>query len=301
MQAIAPLVVSDANLTSSNIPENDHPQWSSLTTYALGDRVISLVTHKIYESAANSNTGNDPTVDDGTFWIEVSATNRYKAFDGKLSDPATQADSIEYVINTGSNIINSMALFRLFADTARVVVEDNASNVVYDETYTLLDNSSVIDWYTYFFEPTSERLEQLLINDIPFYTNATITITLENIGSTVEAGQVVLGQLTSLGRTAYGTEIGIEDFSRKDRDVFGNAIIIERAFAQTADYEVEIDTKDARRVQKFLAKYRTTPLVWIGQEDDAYGLIVYGFYTQFSINLATPSISYTTIEVEGLT
>ena len=301
MQAIAPLVVSDANLTSSNIPENDHPQWSSLATYALGDRVISLVTHKIYESAANSNTGNDPATGNGTFWIEVSATNKYKAFDGKLSDPATQADSIEYVINTGSNIINSMALFRLFADTARVVVEDNASNVVYDETYTLLDNSSVIDWYTYFFEPTSERLEQLLINDIPFYTNATITITLENIGSTVEAGQVVLGQLTSLGRTAYGTEIGIEDFSRKDRDVFGNAIIIERAFAQTADYEVEIDTKDARRVQKFLAKYRTTPLVWIGQEDDAYGLIVYGFYTQFSINLATPSISYTTIEVEGLT
>jgi len=301
MKAIAPLEISDANLVSSNVPENDHAEWSSLTTYSLGDRVISTTTHKVYESAANSNTGNDPTTDDGNFWIEVSATNRYKAFDQKLSEPTTQSDSIEYVISTGSNIVNSLAFFRLFADTAQIVVKDNLSNVVYDQTYTLLDNSSVIDWYTYFFEPTSDRLEQLLINDIPFYSNAAIEITLENTGSTVEAGQIVMGQLTSLGRTAYGTEIGIEDFSRKDRDTFGNAIIIERAFAQTANYEVEIETQDARRVQRFLAKYRATPLVWIGQEDASYGLIVYGFYAQFSINLATPSISYTTIEVEGLT
>ena len=107
--------------------------------------------------------------------------------------------------------------------------------------------------------------------------------------------------MVNLGRTVYGTTVGIEDYSRKERDAFGNAIIIERAFAQKADYEVEITTQDTRRVQRFLSNYRATPVVWIGNQDTSYGLIVYGFYTQFSINLATPSISYTTLEVEGLT
>jgi hypothetical protein len=52
------------------------------TTYADGDRVIVTTGyHKIYESQQAANTGNDPTTDDGTWWLEVSSTNRWKMFD----------------------------------------------------------------------------------------------------------------------------------------------------------------------------------------------------------------------------
>jgi hypothetical protein len=52
------------------------------TTYADGDRVIVTTPniHKIYESQQAANTGNDPTTDDGTWWLEVSSTNRWKLF-----------------------------------------------------------------------------------------------------------------------------------------------------------------------------------------------------------------------------
>jgi hypothetical protein len=300
MQAIEPLTITDSILTSSTIPENDHAAWASGTTYSLGDRVIVVSVHKVYESAINSNTGNNPVTDDGTKWIEVGATNRWKAFDQKISDPATRADSIQYVFTTTSDIVNSLAFFGLKADTVQITMVVS-STTVYDETYQLLDTTNVVDWYTYFFEPATDKDEELLVVDLPSYSAAQITVNIVGTGSTVEVGQIVLGGLIFLGRTGYGTTIGIEDFSRKDRDTFGNSIIIERAFAQTADFEVEINTQDARRVQRFLSTYRATPIVWIGNQDPSYGLIVYGFYAQFSINLATPSVSYATLEVEGLT
>lgn len=303
MQAIEPLTITDSILTSSTIPEDDYAEWASGTTYSIGTRVIVVSVHRVYESASNSNIGNNPTTDDGTNWILVGATNRFKAFDQKIGDPATRADSIQYVFNTSGDIVNSLAFFALKADTVQITMEIGSAPTatVYDETYLLLDTTNIIDWYTYFFEPATDKDQELLVVDLPSYSTAQITVNIVDTGGTVEVGQIVLGNLVSLGRTGYGTTIGIEDFSRKERDTFGSAVIIERAFAQTADFEVEINTQDARRVQKFLSTYRATPIVWIGNQDPSYGLIVYGFYTQFSINLATPSISYTTLEVEGLT
>lgn len=301
MQAIEPLTITDSVLTSSTVPEDDYAAWSSGTTYSLGDRVIVVSVHKVYESAINSNTGNDPTTDDGTNWIEVGATNRWKAFDQKLSDPVQQANSISYTF-TVTSVVNSIAFFNLSADQVQVTfTPDGFGSPVYDKTFELLDTTNIVDWYTYFFEPTAIRDKELLISDLPTYSSAEITITITEASATVEVGQIVLGLLVTLGRTGYGTTVGIEDYSRKERDAFGNAVIIERAFAQKADYEVEITTQDTRRVQRFLSNYRATPVVWIGNQDPSYGLIVYGFYTQFSINLATPSTSYTTLEVEGLT
>lgn len=301
MQVIEPLTITNTLLTSSTVPENDYAEWSSTTTYSLGDNVIVIgTTHKVYESAIGSNLNNDPVADDGTNWIEVSATNRWKAFDQKISDPVSQANSIQYVITTTTDVVNSLAFFGLEADSVRVQVVNN-SVTVHDKTYTTQDTSNIIDWYTYFFEPADSKETEILITDLPNYPSATITITVTDTGNTVKIGQMVLGKLNNLGVTLYDTQIGIEDFSRKDRDTFGNPIIIERAFAQTADFEVRVTTLEARRIQRLLSNYRSTPIVWIGNTDTRYGLLIYGFYTEFSINLSTPSASYATIEVEGLT
>ncbi|MDC1523997.1 hypothetical protein N8468_04725 [Planktomarina temperata] len=301
MQAIEPLTITDSLFVSSNLTEDDYAAWSAGTTYALGNRVIVVSVHKVYESAANSNIGNDPTTDTtGTYWIEVGATNKWKAFDQHISDPATNPDTIQYVISSGTTVVNSLAFFGLSADTVQIQVVVSATEV-YNTTFPLLDTSTIVDWYTYFFEPASVKAQELLVVDLPAYTGATITVTITDTGQTVQVGQVVLGNLVALGRTGYGSSIGIEDYSRKERDTFGNPVIVERAFAQKANYEVSIPTVNARRVQKFLSDYRATPIVWIGNQDPTYGLIVYGFYTQFSINLSTYSTSYSTIEVEGLT
>ncbi|MFP3324922.1 hypothetical protein R0K05_17790, partial [Planococcus sp. SIMBA_160] len=67
---LSPMAVTEAELVATNVPEDDHPDWSATATYEAGARVISTVTHRIYESVIDSNTGQDPTLDDGSNWLE---------------------------------------------------------------------------------------------------------------------------------------------------------------------------------------------------------------------------------------
>ena len=301
MQIIKPVTVTNSILTSSNVTEDDYAEWASGTTYADGDKVIVIgTTHKVYESLVNSNLGNDPTTDDGTNWLELSATNRWKAFDQKISDPVTNLNSIQYVLSDPDSNITSVALFGLEGITANVTVADGATEV-YNQDISLTDNRNIVDWFTYFFEEQVQKDEAQWL-DIPPYLGSTITITVTaNTGETAELGQLVLGFLSDIGATTYGTSISIEDFSRKETDDFGNFIVVERAFAQLADFDVQFETQNARKIQRTLAGFRATPIVYIGSEDTAFGTTIYGFYRRFDLTLEGPSLSFGAIEVEGLT
>lgn len=300
MRIIKPVTITDSILTSSTVPENDYSVWASGTTYALEDRVISTSTHKVYESVQASNTGNDPTTDDGTWWLEVSATNRWKAFDQKITDQVSESNSIGYVLDPTDELVTAVAFFNLDASELQLQLETTSEGEYYNQTFDLIDNSYVIDWYTYFFEP-QRKLEELLIEDLPPYTSPTVTITISETGSTAEVGQIIIGRYLDLGATQYNTSVSIEDFSRKERDTFGNPIIVERAFAQRAEYDITVETNAVRRVQSILSDIRTTPVVWYaGPNTDKYGTTIYGYYRDFDINLSTPSLSYATIDVEGL-
>jgi hypothetical protein len=301
MDIIRPIVVTDAVLDSSNVPENDYAVWLSGTTYSVGDRVIVISTHSVYESLVSSNLGNDPTTDDGTKWLRLGATNRWKAFDQKISDPVTQVDSIEYTLTPANSTPTAVALFGLKGVTATVVVTDDTEGEVYNETKSLLDTLDVIDWYSYFFEEIS-YVSTMLFTGIPPYFGSTVDVTVtEATGETAQLGQLVFGFLVDLGLTTYGTAISIQDFSRKETDAFGNFIVVERAFSNLVDFDVRLPTQTAGRVRRILAEYRATPIVYIGNEDSSYGTIAYGFYRNFDITLDTPSYSFAAIEVEGLT
>lgn len=301
MDVLLPVTVTDSVLTSSTVPENDYAQWSAATTYAIGNRVIVISTHKVYESLINSNLNNSPVTDDGTRWLEVSATNRWKAFDQKINEKVTQANSVGYVFNPTGELITSVAFFGLNAATLTLSLSTPSAGTYFNETYSLIDNSYIVDWYTYFFEP-NRQLEELLVTDIPPYTSPTITVTVAEAGGTVEVGQIVFGRSVNLGFARYGTNVSIEDYSRKERDTFGNPIIIQRAFSQRAEFDFALSTEAVRRVQSILSNIRTTPVVWnLGENTSQYGTTIYGFYKDFSITLSTPSLSYGTLEVEGLT
>ena len=415
MQIIKPVTVTNSILTSSNVTEDDYAEWDVATTYADGDNVIVIgTTHKVYESLVGSNLGNDPTTDDGTNWLEISATNRWKAFDRKISDPVTNLESIEYQLNDTGSSVTSVALFGLKGVTANVTVTDadlvdttyavtvatgtrydgstgdvfvfdassrpavtfrrgntyifdqsDASNAghqiairetdgtawtsgvtttgtagtdgvttfvvpndapdglqyyctihginmgnditvegageVYKTDISLTDNRNIVDWFTYFFEEQVQK-EQAQWLDIPPYLGSSVQVTVtEATGQTAELGQLVLGFLSNIGATTYGTSISIEDFSRKETDAFGNFIVVERAFAQLADFDVQFETQNARKIQRTLAEYRATPIVYIGSEDTSYGTTIYGFYRRFDLTLQGPSLSFGAIEVEGLT
>ena len=83
MKLIQPTTVTDSKLTSSNVTENDYAAWSNSTTYTVGQKVIVIATHKIYECLINNKNKYPPDYTSGTLpeWLDLGATNKWKMFD----------------------------------------------------------------------------------------------------------------------------------------------------------------------------------------------------------------------------
>lgn len=302
MRMITPITIDNDVLDSSNVSEDDYDEWSASTTYAAEDRVIVTgTTHKIYESAQGSNTGNDPTTDDGTWWIEVSATNRWKAFDAKLADQTTNTGSIEYVLVMPSNV-TGIAIFNPEGESLDIVVE-SGSTEIFSQNYPLVNLDDITDWLEYFTTDLSSEFVNPLVINVPAYTNNVVTITINgaSASSTVKVGEIVLGAVTKLGDTQYGTSVSILDFSTKEQDTFGNYTIVERTFQDEVNFNFYLPTETVGKVKKKLASRRARPTVYFDQfEQSQYGTIAYGFYEDFDIPLSGPSLSFATLEVRGL-
>jgi hypothetical protein len=307
MRVIEPLTITDAILGASNIAEDDYAAWSIATAYSIGNRVIKVATHSVYEAVA-STTGADPDLPANQFdadtnptgvWLRVGATNRWKAFDQRISDPASRSASITYTF-TAPRIIDALAFFGLAATAITVTVKDTEGGTVTTETRAIVDTSEIIDWFTYFtWDPVYET--EALFTGLPVYAGYDIEITISAPDGTAQVAQIVLGRVRRLGTTMPGTEIGIRDFSRKDRDTFGNAVIVERAFAQRATFQFHLPVGDERRVQRILSNLRATPAVYFSSTTSlSRGLLIYGFYPEFAIPLSAAGISYSTLEIEGL-
>lgn len=296
MNIMEPVTVAEANLVSSNVPETDHAAWSSATTYALADRVIR--NHRVYESVQAGNTNHDPLTDTtSTWWLNVSATNRWKAFDGGLSDPVTQTGDVSYVLSF-SKTADCVALFGLNAETVRVQITDPVEGVIHDQTYPLISSEEVHDGWTYCFAPFTFSTD-LMVRSLPIYSGCDLEITVHSTGPT-EVGEILIGVDHYIGKTLVDTAIGLQDYSVKERDAWGAMQIVERDFTRTVDYRFAFATEDAQRIQRIMSRIRARVAVFSGGDGAAqYGLNIPGFYKDFSVPL-TSNVSFGSLEVESL-
>lgn len=297
MKVIKPITVSDAMILYSNAVEA-YAAWSSVTTYAK-DAIVDYGSH-YYISLVNSNLNNIPSVVGSTFWALVGPDNKHAMFDGQVSTDTTSTSPLIVTVETG--IVNSVALVGLVGSSVNISVRDNgASPPVYSRTIGL-DGTIITDWYMYFFEPFVQ-LGEVVLTDLPPYANAEITMTLTSGGS-VAIGELIFGTVYTLGAegTEQGATVGIIDYSRKDTDPdTGVTTFTRRAFSKRMSGQFLVANNQINAVQRILADIRAVPSVFIGSELTDYApLVVYGFYRDFSIDIAYPTKSWCRLEVEGL-
>lgn len=297
--------VLDANLIDSNVDEDDYSAWAIGTTYGLGDRVIIAgTTHNVYESLQAGNVGNDPLDDlqapNGTpvYWILVSKTNRWKMFDNSNTSQTINADSIEVEIDLTQRP-NAIFFSNVEASDIQVIMEDSLGNLVYKKRYLMVENTGAPSYYSWFLTQI-ERKTDLFINDLPPFGNATIKAYINNNGADAKCGTMVIGFAEALGKTTLGASVGIQDFSVKQRNDFGDFQVLERAFNKRGEFTIFTENSNIDRLQNTLASYRATPTVYIGTSkyDCTY---IYGFYRDFNIVIQYLENSLVSIEVEGLT
>jgi len=298
MKVIKPTVITDAMLTHDTVPETDYSAWVSGATYAVGDKCIRTSTHRIYQRLV-AGAGTTAPESDTTNWEDVGPTNKWAMFDNVVGTATTTTSPLTRVINPGS--ATGLALLELIGRQAQVVMKDQTGGTtVYSKTIDL-DGTIIESVYDWFFAEY-EQLTDVVLTDLPGqFPNGELTITVTATSGNVSCGVCKPGTVIEIGDTLAGAKAGIVDFSGKERDTFGNYSVVERSFAKEASFAVLTQKSDFNKIFRRLASLRATPAIYIGTEMTGYEpLIVYGFYKDFSIDVAYQSHHLCSLEVEGL-
>jgi hypothetical protein len=297
MKLIPPIALTPAMLTSDvAITET---AWTA-GTYTLGTQ--RYVGVNLYEVVASPSTADEPTAGAAKAvptWIKIGVINRWRMFDLIIAEATTQtAAPITVTIDPGETI-SGIALFNVQAASVRVVVNDPGEGDVYDRTNFLGSSTGLGDWYSYFFG-TSVRDDTALFLDMPSYPMGVVTVTIEpQDGGDVSVGEMVVGKQRKIGTTLMNFTFGIEDFSRKERNEFGQFVIVERRFSKLATFDLFLTNSEVNNAFNTLAKYRATPIVYVGDEGRPETVFL-GFYRDFSTLRTGPYSSEMSLEIEGL-
>jgi len=304
LEITRPIAITDAVLFESNIPETDHPEWLSGSTYGLGARVIVRSARTIYESVQAGNTGRNPATE-RTWWLEVGSMNRWRAFDAKLGVPVASVivgleGVVRYTLRPTTRI-TALALINVAgANTAIVEIRDAGGVLLMRREYSMRPVMQASSWWHWFFGQR-RPVTQVFENDLPLMPSGS-TVMVELRGTTaLTVGEIVIGQSLRYGFGAeHGASIGIRDFSRKESNAFGDVQVVRRAFAKTARISMLMTDAEVDSMQTHLAAIRATPCLWRAA-GAGEALQLYGFYKNFEITFSYPGYAMCELEIEGLT
>lgn len=293
-RVIRPLPILPANLISSNVPENDHTQWDSGTSYAKDAWVRD--EHRVYQ-ALRSNSGKKPK-DSPLDWLDGGATNQWKMFDNKVGTQTANVGGIEVIIEQ-DDFVDAVSLLNILANAIRVTVTDPNEGEVYQKEIETLD-AGAPDWWEYFFDPIT-RMPDVVFDDLPPYAGVQVKVeALITAGQEARIGTLGMGSVFEIGCARWGSAVGIRDFSVKEQDEFGNLFVQERDYSKRPEFDLVIDTRRVDLVISELSKLRAVPCIYIAHSKFT-STIAYGFYRELMIVLAYPSVSEGTLVIEGLT
>lgn len=302
MNVIPPIDITTALLTSSTAaePGPGETAWNAATNYSVGQRAIRTGTHRVYQALL---AGVDAGVPESTptRWLDVGPTNRFAMFDLERNSATVVTSPLTVVITPGQRV-NAIALIGVVAQSVTITMTVGASTVY---TYTEdLTTRSTLGLYDYFFgtfgtSPTVIRF------DLPPYTGGVITVTLTSASGNVQCGALALGTAVYLGKVQANPRSDALNFSRIERDDFGNTTLVPRRSVPKTNQVLLTDKSRIDKLGELRKALNAVPAVWSGLDDkttDGYfeSLLVLGIYKQFAFDLTHPQHAIVTLELEEI-
>jgi hypothetical protein len=300
MNITIPLRVTHSFLLSSNLSEDlNATEYNAGTTYDALDEVYKdeVGEHKVYRSVQGSNTGNNPSNDDGTWWVEIGWTNKWKCIKDNTAEATIAEDSsgIFYEIEALRNC-SEIGFRGVRASSLNVVVKNGSSVAVYNKTKTMEESYNGKTWY----------IGDALFTNVPFADDYTVEITAADPSNSdlAQIGQIVMGYTTRMGRMIGQPLLSADDQSRKEQDADGNFTVTDRGQSATAFFDFRIDTSDAWIVEQLMIAGRTDPRLYWEEDENGEarvdeGLFIFGYMEDLTI-VPTPNHTTCSLEVKGL-
>lgn len=305
MIVIPPIQITEAMLTSS-IPEPDasvgEAAWNPATSYVAGTRVIRTTTHKVYEKVAPDGVDAGLPEVTPSKWVEVGPTNRWAMFDTSRSTQSTSTTDIIVTISPGARF-NAIVVVGSTATSVETSVSSPSTGVVFTSTDNMYSRTS-FRWYEYFFKVFNLRT-QLLKTNIPPVSSSSVTITARVGGSGLVAlGGILLGSAVFLGDVQVSPSIESTNFSKIERDVFGNANLVPRRVVPKTTQETLVHRSHINKIMATRELLNAVPALWAGLTDDTHGyfepLLIFGIYKEFAIDMTYPDHAKINLELEEI-
>ena len=178
---------------------------------------------------------------------------------------------------------------------------DPTDGVVYDETIDMQDDSGVVDWYTWAYNPIVQVTE-VAVTDLPPYKDAYIEITITNTGGTAKCGQIVLGPVSAMGNLlTEGSGWSTIDYSYVANDDYGNRTTVVRSATRLSNFEIEVNTTLNLSLDSKLRELRGgNPSVWVGSTDARKAATAYGIILNARSYYQDGNVSRFSITLQGL-
>lgn len=302
MKVIPPITITSALLTSSTAaePGPGETAWNAATNYTVGQRAVRTTTHRVYEAVV---AGVDSGLPENTpaRWLDVGPTNRYAMFDLARNSATAAVGTLTVVIAPGKRC-NAIALLGLVADHVDISMTVGASTVYsYSED---LSTRTTTGWYEYFYGEFGSR-PSVVRFDLPPYASAVITVTMTISTGNVQCGALCLGTAVDLGCVEINPRSDALNFSRIERDGFGNATLVPRRTVPKTTQTLLVEKGRVNKLVDVRTALNAVPAVWSGLDDatgDGYfdALLILGIYKQFSIDMSYDAHAVATLELEEI-
>lgn len=296
-------VLLTQRVISTNVPANDYPQWSGSAVYAQKDRVIMQETGLVYESLISGNQNNNPQGINNPNWIVVGPMNRWAMFDG-LASTATTMEGVnpEIVVKLQNAPSGDSCIAFVDTNATEALIEirqSDGSPTQFSRTVSFSrppDQTGLTGIYN-----EGRRRRNVVVENLPYISGGRLEVTLRNTEEPlVSCGAFLRGRLYKIGDTQFSSGVGIQDYSKKDTDQFGNITVVERAWSKRLNASVQCKTSDVDAIQLLLASVRAKPTFWVGS-DYLDATTIYGYFKSFDIDISGPRHSRCSLQIEGLT
>ena len=313
MNVTRPIVVTESMLISSSIAVDADATlygaaWKGLwvvgTPYGVGDVVYKGIL--LYESLEAANTGNDPAVTStgvAPKWLELGKINRWRMFDEYTNTVSSDTDEIVLVL--AANEVDSVALYNMVANAAKVEILNNMDDPVWTYEIDLLAAAMTFDnWFDYYFAPYPPAKRDMVI-PLPWMVSTIvdekIRITLSGAGL-VECGMFVAGYAVEFGNIQFEPEISGIGYGKESTDEFGRTYVKAGATARPLRGELVIRDRSESYVYNQLSELLQVPAIWNlnapGASRDL--LITYGFLRSFREIIRFETKTTCSLEIQGL-
>lgn len=310
LSVVKPMVINGSNMTT-NVPIpsvwNGEELWDPDFPYEVGSLVLSSTADPyfyaagIYEAITGGVHDTNPEYDDVN-WKFVRVAARYRMFDNSSTSATfTNSETINVTVSS-VEAVSFLALYGLqnAASVTVTMTQTATAAVVFSQTFSLQRPPLLANWYSYFFDAITNQTE--LHVPLPSYRGITLNVVItranEIIGSVGCANMLVGSSVVLTDSVEYGAEMGIRDYSRKEKDEdTGADILVRRGHSKHLSVSFLINNASRAAVMQYLTELRAIPAIYIIDQID----ILYGYYQDCKVTVDFLNESICTLTIEGLT